>query len=155
MKKLWYYDIQGLTFGIAVKDDKITDIFIGKKTLPYSSEEKNYISDMTAKCLREYFRGERINFDIPIFPEGTEFQKKVWEITSRIPYGESMTYGDIAQSLGNKNLARAVGNALNKNPMLILIPCHRVVGASENKFGFAIGEDMKKMLMNIEGIYFD
>ena len=81
--------------------------------------------------LEEYFAGKRHDIDIPIAPKGTEFQKRVWQALSEIPYGETRSYKDIAKSCGNEKACRAVGMANNKNPIAIIIPCHRVIGSNK------------------------
>lgn len=99
--------------------------------------------------LGEYFRGECVSFSVDIAPHGTEFQLAVWREMQKIPYGEVRTYGEIAKAVGRSGAARAVGQACHVNPILILIPCHRVVSSS-GIGGFAIGLDRKKILLKIE-----
>ncbi|HHT83207.1 MAG: methylated-DNA--[protein]-cysteine S-methyltransferase [Christensenellales bacterium] len=100
--------------------------------------------------LKEYFNGQRKYFDLPIKAEGSPFCRKVWQQLRKIPYGSTASYSDIASLAGNPKAARAVGRACNKNPVLILIPCHRVVGKNGNLTGFACGADKKKLLLDIE-----
>ena len=100
--------------------------------------------------LREYFAGERREFDIPLAPEGTEFQQKVWKALEEIPYGETRSYGEIAQAVGSPRAARAVGLANNKNPIPIMIPCHRVIGADGAMTGYAGGVENKQFLLKLE-----
>jgi len=100
--------------------------------------------------LREYFNGSRKDFDLPLSPQGTDFQQSVWELMQQIPYGRTKTYGEIAALLGNPNKARAVGGAANKNPLPLVIPCHRVMGANSQLTGFAGGLDTKKFLLDLE-----
>ncbi len=102
--------------------------------------------------LDEYFRGIRKKFDIPIEPNGTNFQKKVWQELIKIPYGTYTTYKDIANKIGNKNASRAVGNANNKNPILIIIPCHRVIGSNNKLKGYSQGVSYQEKLLKIEKI---
>ncbi len=102
--------------------------------------------------LEEYFEGRRKKFDIPIKPEGTDFQKKVWQELTKIPYGTYTTYKDIANKIKNKNASRAVGSANNKNPILIIIPCHRVIGSNKKLKGYSEGINYQKMLLKIEKI---
>lgn len=103
--------------------------------------------------LEEYFNSERTHFDIPIKPEGTEFQHKVWEQLRAIPYGNLKSYGHIAKQIGDKDASRAVGMACKMNPLLIIIPCHRVVGANNKLTGFNIGLDKKSFLLDHENAY--
>lgn len=101
----------------------------------------------------EYFAGKRENFDIPVKPEGTEFQQKVWSELKKIPYGEVRSYGDIAKTVGSPDASRAVGLACKMNPLLIVIPCHRVLGVNNKLTGFAIGVDKKSYLLSHEKAY--
>lgn len=100
--------------------------------------------------LQEYFVGTRDRFDIPLRFEGTNFQKQVWQELQRIPYGETRTYGEIATYMDKPHAARAVGQANNKNPLMIFIPCHRVIGAKGALVGYANGLGMKKTLLDLE-----
>lgn len=106
------------------------------------------------KQLREYMDGERKSFSIPLKPKGTEFQKKVWNELLKIPYGEVRTYGEIAEAVGCPKGARAVGLACNKNPIIILIPCHRVVGKNGKLTGYACGIDVKEKFLSLENAKF-
>lgn len=103
-----------------------------------------------ARELEEYFRGERQSFDLPLAQAGTPFQQKVWMALREIPYGETATYGQIAARVGSPRGARAVGMACNRNSVLILIPCHRVIGADGSLTGFAGGLDRKEKLLGLE-----
>lgn len=100
--------------------------------------------------LEEYFNGTRRTFNIPLEPEGTEFQRKVWNALREISFGETASYGQIAQRIGNPKASRAVGMACNRNPILIMIPCHRVIGAEGKLVGFGCGLEMKEKLLDIE-----
>ena len=103
--------------------------------------------------LSEYFSGTRTEFDIPLAPRGTPFQKLVWQELCRIPYGQTRTYGEIAAAIGKPGAARAVGMACNRNPIWLLIPCHRVVGRNGALTGYAGGLDMKRKLLELEQKY--
>ena len=100
--------------------------------------------------LDEYFRGERKRFTIPVKPCGTAFQQDVWRKIQRIGYGKTVSYKDISESMGKPGACRAVGNACGKNPVLIIIPCHRVIGASGSLTGYAGGIDKKVRLLELE-----
>lgn len=100
--------------------------------------------------LSEYFAGKRTFFDLPLAPEGTPFQKRVWKALCSIPYGETRTYGEIAEMIGSPKAARAVGMANHNNPVMILIPCHRVIGADGSLTGYACGVEVKKRLLALE-----
>lgn len=104
----------------------------------------------TQKQLNEYFAGKRQQFDLPLDFEGTEFQKKVWQALLTIPFGETRSYRDIAEQIGNVKAVRAVGAANGKNPISIIAPCHRVVGANGKLVGFAGGLENKEILLKIE-----
>ncbi len=100
--------------------------------------------------LLEYLAGRRRDFDLPLDPEGTPFQKSVWEALRAIPWGTTRTYGQIAAAIGRPKAVRAVGQANNRNPIAIFIPCHRVVGADGALTGYAGGLDMKQKLLELE-----
>lgn len=102
--------------------------------------------------LAEYFSGARQGFDLPLAPEGTEFQRRVWEELSRIPFGETRNYGEIAQAIGNPKASRAVGAANGRNPIPIVVPCHRVIGADGSLTGFGGGLETKQRLLALEGV---
>lgn len=104
----------------------------------------------TVKELTEYFAGKRKEFDLPINAHGTEFQTKVWKALCDIPYGETRSYSDIAEAIGNSTAVRAVGGANNKNPISIVVPCHRVIGKNGTMVGYGGGLPMKEYLLNIE-----
>ena len=116
-------------------------------------EDNLPILEKAYKQLKEYFVGERKEFDLPLDPVGTEFQMKVWEALQTIPYGETRTYKEIAAQIGNENASRAVGMANNRNPLPIFIPCHRVVGADGGIVGYAGGTDVKAALLELEKKY--
>ncbi|MGW9183857.1 methylated-DNA--[protein]-cysteine S-methyltransferase [Agromyces sp. NPDC055661] len=101
--------------------------------------------------LGEYLDGRRTEFDLPMAPTGDEFQLSVWRMLRGIPYGETTTYGELAERLGDRNLARRVGGAVGRNPLSILVPCHRVVGADGSLTGYAGGLDRKRFLLELEG----
>lgn len=103
--------------------------------------------------LRDYFAGKRQYFDLPMSPEGTDFQKNVWQHLQQIPYGQTRTYGELAAMAGNKKASRAVGMANHCNPILILIPCHRVIGADGSLTGYAAGIAAKQFLLQMEKAY--
>ncbi len=104
-----------------------------------------------ANQLEEYFAGERTTFDIPMEPAGTTFQKEVWAELSKIPYGETISYGELARRVGRPKGPRAVGQANGKNPIPIIVPCHRVLAAN-GLGGYAGGLAMKRALLAVEGV---
>ena len=100
--------------------------------------------------LREYFAGSRTEFDLPLSPEGTEFQRSVWRRLQEIPYGETISYGELAKRVGNPKASRAVGAANGQNPIPIVIPCHRVIGSNGKLTGFGGGLPTKEALLGLE-----
>ncbi len=103
-----------------------------------------------ARQLREYFAGSRTDFDLPLAPQGTEFQRQVWRRLQEIPYGETISYGELARRVGNPKASRAVGAANGQNPIPIVIPCHRVIGANGKLTGFGGGLPTKEALLALE-----
>jgi methylated-DNA-[protein]-cysteine S-methyltransferase len=101
--------------------------------------------------LGEYFRGDRTAFDLPLAPRGNPFQQRVWSLLRRIPYGQVRSYGQLATELGDPRLARAVGAANGRNPISVIVPCHRVVGAGGSLVGYAGGLARKRFLLDVEG----
>ena len=108
------------------------------------------LSDLAARQLLEYFDGRRRSFELPLHPAGTPFQQAVWQTISQIPYGETATYGQIAAMLRNPKASRAVGQAANRNPLWIIVPCHRVVGKNQALTGYAGGLETKQALLKLE-----
>ncbi|MBO5208192.1 MAG: methylated-DNA--[protein]-cysteine S-methyltransferase [Lachnospiraceae bacterium] len=115
-----------------------------------TTQQESSLLQEAKKQLQEYFAGERKVFDLPVKPQGTPFQQKVWSALRTIPYGETCSYGEIAAKIGNPKAARAVGGANNKNPILIVIPCHRVIGANGAMVGFGCGLPVKEYLLLLE-----
>ena len=105
-----------------------------------------------ARQLREYFSGKRQAFDLPLAASGTQFQHSVWTALSQIPYGELRSYRDIAEQLGKPKAVRAVGAANGRNPLPIVVPCHRVIGSNGSLTGFAGGLPAKQCLLELEGV---
>jgi methylated-DNA-[protein]-cysteine S-methyltransferase len=103
------------------------------------------------KQLDEYFAGTRTTFDLPLRPIGTAFQLVVWEQLRQIPFGETISYGELARRVGNPAASRAVGMANGRNPISIIVPCHRVIGADGSLTGFGGGVDVKRKLLELEG----
>jgi methylated-DNA-[protein]-cysteine S-methyltransferase len=104
----------------------------------------------TRRQLQEYFAGARTDFDIPLAMEGSDFQRRVWDALRDIPYGETESYGQVALRIGKPGAARAVGLANGRNPVGIIVPCHRVVGSSGDLTGYGGGLDRKRMLLDLE-----
>jgi len=108
--------------------------------------------DAARRQLDEYFAGRRRRFDLPLLPLGTEFQQQVWEQLRTIDYGRTLSYGELAERVTDARAARAVGLALGSNPLPIVIPCHRVIGADGSMTGFGGGIDRKRFLLRLEGV---
>jgi methylated-DNA-[protein]-cysteine S-methyltransferase len=102
--------------------------------------------------LDAYFAGDLRSFDLPLAPRGTDFQRKVWDLLRGIPYGTTISYGELARRAGNPNACRAVGAANGKNPLPIVIPCHRVIGRDGRMTGFGGGIEVKRYLLRLEGV---
>jgi methylated-DNA-[protein]-cysteine S-methyltransferase len=143
---------------IAIADDAgLTHVdFVGakyeRKTAP------GWIEDPAAPALRacgkqlaEYFAGRRTAFDLPLAPQGTPFQQRVWQEIARVPYGKTITYGELAKRAGAPGQARAAGAATGRNPLGVVVPCHRIMGADGSLTGYAGGLDRKRGLLELEG----
>lgn len=120
---------------------------------PECSNAIGYFSEV-ARQLDEYFEGIRVHFDLEISPDGTEFQRRVWDELVKIPYGETKSYKEIAELIGLPNAQRAIGSACNKNPILLIIPCHRVIAKTGKLTGFVGGLDAKMTLLKLEKTLF-
>ena len=115
-------------------------------------DEKSELTDKLIKELKEYLKGSRKDFTIydSMLLAGTNFQKKVWQDLLHIPYGQTKTYKDIAKNIGNEKAVRAVATAIGKNPLMIITPCHRVIGSDGKMHGYAYGINLKKKLLDLE-----
>lgn len=151
MKHVYYYEYPVGTLGIAQDEKGVTNIFFRQRdALSDAVTEETDLIKRAAAQLDEYFAGTRKAFDIPLSFYGTEFQKKVWHALCTIPYGETRSYKQIAEQAGCPGGARAVGMANNQNPIMIVVPCHRVIGANGKLVGYASGVDVKKFLLDLE-----
>ena len=115
----------------------------------FGAREDTGFGDVTQQ-LGEYFASQREDFDLPIDPRGDEFQHRVWTLISRIPYGQTSTYGELAREIGNGVLAKDVGQAVGRNPLSVIVPCHRVVGKDGRLTGYAGGLARKRFLLDLE-----
>lgn len=135
---------------LVIKSDgqAITEVSFSEKDIP----EQNgcEVLDVCHRQLEEYFSGKRQSFDLPLSPEGTPFQQKVWSELQKIHYGETITYMDLAVRLGDPKCIRAAGTANGRNPIAVIIPCHRVIGAGNKLTGYAGGIWRKKLLLELE-----
>ena len=130
MKKIFYYHKSVGKIGIGEENGVITDVFFGDYSMPDTvTIQETAIIKEASQQLDEYLEGRRKRFDLPVFAKGTPFQLLVWEALKTIPYGETRSYKDIAIQIGKAKACRAVGMANNRNPLSIVIPCHRVIGS--------------------------
>ncbi len=135
----------------AEAEDKITHIFLPGDILPVEMElQATPLLKETEQQIKAYLKGMLKTFSLPIDPHGTVFMKRVWEGLINVPYGEVRSYADIAEAIGAPKACRAVGLANNRNPIPILIPCHRVVGKNGTLTGYRGGLDLKKALLDLE-----
>lgn len=148
MSKYAFYDFEFGILKIGYTDTAI--IFLKQVDQIDVDNEHSTLSDLAFDQVREYLKGHRRTFDFPYELHGTEFQKKVWNALCQVPYGETCTYKEIASVVGNSKASRAVGMANNKNPLMVVVPCHRIVGTHGNLIGYAGGLDMKKALLELE-----
>jgi len=158
-KKMFYTTISHIGQISALgTDDFITRIFLPGTDIPNSAVQKNEksssankIMEMLFEEIQDYFSGKRKYFTVPYkILTGTAFQKLVWNAISEIPYGETVSYKEIAQRIGRPAACRAVGNALGENPLPLLIPCHRVISMGNTLGGFSSSMEIKKYLLNLE-----
>jgi methylated-DNA-[protein]-cysteine S-methyltransferase len=134
-------------------ENKLTIVGLVGDDLPEDAvSQKTALLAEAAKQLDEYFAGKRREFDLPLAPQGTEFQRAAWNALCSIPFGETRSYGQMAALIGKPKAARAVGGANNRNPIAVIIPCHRVIGANGAMVGYRGGLDIKEYLLKLEGI---
>ncbi|MEG2545801.1 MAG: methylated-DNA--[protein]-cysteine S-methyltransferase [Niameybacter sp.] len=156
MRYIQYYNAPIGLLGIVEEEGAITHITFGEETLQEAikegtlQEERTSLLQEAIRQLEAYFLGELEVFNLPLCPEGTPFMKEVWQALQAIPYGEIRSYKDIAEAVGRDKAYRAVGLANNRNPIPIIIPCHRVVGANGKLVGYAGGLDIKTHLLELE-----
>lgn len=154
MKYIYSYNIIFGEYSIVEDEDKIVGVFSkGTREFKDAIERETELIRETYRQLEEYLGARRKVFDLPLNPEGTDFQKLVWKELLNIAYGETRSYKEIAQAIGRDKAFRAVGNANNKNPIGIIIPCHRVIGSDGKMVGYANGLDMKLELLELEKKY--
>lgn len=135
---------------LTAQDGKLIEI---TRTEKAGEDEPDPATDRAAAQLMEYFDGKRKEFTLEVAPRGTPFQRAVWERLAAIPYGTTVTYGELAQATGRPTACRAVANAVGKNPLLIVFPCHRVVAAN-GLGGFSAGIAVKRTLLRLEAVDF-
>ena len=142
---------------LSEEEGKLTKLYlqqddISQQNVDNSPVPATKLLQTACRQLDEYFAGKRKDFDLPLAMKGTDFQQKVWAALREIPYGETRSYADIAERIGNPKGVRAVGQANNRNPILIITPCHRVIHKNGDISGFGCGNEVKRYLLNLEGI---
>ena len=148
------YAVYPFPFGqlkIGYRDDAVT--LLMRTDERARGEGWTPLTDLVFQQVTEYLNGRRRDFDFPYVLRGTEFQQRVWRALCAIPYGETRTYGEVAAAVGSPKAARAVGMANHRNPILIAVPCHRVIGADGRLVGYGSGLDMKEVLLRLEKKY--
>ncbi|MCX7067939.1 MAG: methylated-DNA--[protein]-cysteine S-methyltransferase [Methylococcales bacterium] len=137
--------------GIAKQDGNITEVYFASESIPQDVElvETALISEAFLQ-LNAYFAGELKNFSLPLAPRGTDFMQTVWKALCAVPYGKTASYKDIALAIDNPKAIRAVGQANNKNPIPIFIPCHRIIGSNGKLVGYSGGLEIKAFLLELE-----
>lgn len=165
MERMLFIETPVGKLGITASDEAVTRIFFGReyrnRRRPRNAPEActpetgGSLLLQAAAELAEYFAGTRREFTLPLAPAGTPFQQAVWEALRMIPYGETRTYGQIAAQIGRPTACRAVGMANNRNPIAIVVPCHRVVGSTGALVGYAGGLGVKTHLLNLEKAHED
>lgn len=151
MLSLFEYDLGVIgKVSIAATPTEITHISFGHLTLKEAKVSETLLIKQACSQLKEYLAGQRKHFDLPLGPQGTDFQKRVWEALRQIPYGQTRSYKEIAIMAQSPKGCRAVGMANNKNPIAIVVPCHRVIGSNGKMVGYAGGLDIKERLLELE-----
>ena len=153
MKKVFYYEYPIGGIGIAEDNDAITRVYFlvnNKKDFNGYAVAETSLIKKAAKQLKEYFAGKRKEFELPLAPAGTEFQRSVWRALQTISYGKTRSYGEIAAQIEKPKACRAVGMANNRNPIVIIVPCHRVIGHDGSLVGYGGGLDIKRYLLDLE-----
>ncbi len=135
--------------GIVVRESDGSSASFASREVGAPRQDVSLLDDVASQ-LGRYFGGSLLSFEVNIDPPGTEFQRRVWTALREIPYGETRSYAEIAAAVGQPKAARAVGMANNRNPIALIIPCHRVVGADGSLTGYAAGLDVKQALLNLE-----
>lgn len=153
MKNMIYYKSPIGNLIIVEEENTIIKLCFKEQEITNIKDVREFETPLLKKAkkqLEEYFEGKRKKFDLALRLNGTSFQNKVWKALLNIPYAKTCSYKDIAKNIGNENASRAVGNANNKNPLPIFIPCHRVIGSNGKLIGYAGGLDIKIKLLELE-----
>ena len=135
---------------LCAEDERLVGLYLPDRPAPPGPSGRGGVLARAAAQLTEYFAGERRDFDLALAPSGTEFQRAVWHALADIPFGATCSYGDLARAVGRPSASRAVGAANGKNRIAIILPCHRVIGASGELTGYGGGLPMKRWLLDHE-----
>ena len=149
MEHVWHIGSPVGDLTLTEEEGALTGLYFGRLSRPGEAGPTALLEE-AARQLREYFAGQRREFDLPLCLRGTAFQMQVWQALQAIPYGEVRTYGEIARAIGKPKACRAVGMANHKNPISIIVPCHRVVGADGSLTGYGGGLAAKEFLLALE-----
>lgn len=136
---------------ISSTEEAVTGIHFDTDGQAQHQTEDHQLLTKACHQLKDYFDGDLLEFDLPLLPAGTDFEQTVWQALQEIPYGQTISYGQLAQKLGDSNKVRAVGRANGQNPISIIIPCHRVIGANGDLTGYGGGIERKRWLLQHEG----
>jgi methylated-DNA-[protein]-cysteine S-methyltransferase len=155
MKVFDYYDSPLGRMMLVANDEGLAGVyFVGQKHYRRANgmarSDSNESLQKAKRQLKEYFSGKRKTFDLPLAPEGSDFQRAVWKTIARVPFGETISYAELARRAGHPGSARAAGAATGRNPIGIIVPCHRIVGADGTLTGYAGGLEKKKKLLALE-----
>jgi len=154
MKNIFFYKTPVGKIALCEENGFVTNlIFNPDKKYENCEEKETPILKEAFSQLEKYFAGELKNFDIPVSLHGTEFSKKIWQELKKISYGKVLSYGEVAHLIGNPKASRATGTALGKNPIPIIIPCHRVISSDGSIGGFSAGIEIKKKLLKLEQVF--
>ncbi len=152
-EKVAYYPTELGNLTIVTNETHVTAVQFTKVDIDRADSQPSPLSEQAIQQIREYFAGERQQFDLPIKQAGTDFQQQVWQALTRIPYGQTLSYRQVAENVGRPKAYRAVGLANNRNKIAIIMPCHRVIGSNGQLVGYAGGLDIKQRLLALEATY--
>jgi len=150
MKKFFPYRLKGINLVIAEEDNAIAGVFFGTKPPVGFVKTETPLIKKAAAHIEEYLSGKRKRFSLPLVMHGTEFQRAAWRALQDIPYGETRSYKEIAAAIGRPTAVRAVGMANHRNPISIIVPCHRVIGHDGSLVGYGGGLPLKRRLLELE-----
>jgi methylated-DNA-[protein]-cysteine S-methyltransferase len=145
-----YYTCNEIKIFVTIENEEVTSISLANEPQKISAQSSPMMKSVIQQ-IDEYFHGKRRAFHFPIRPKGTDFQQEIWQLVAGIPYGTSLAYVKVAQKFGDAKMVRAVAHAIAKNPILIAIPCHRVIGSDGSLIGYSGGIAVKRQLLELEG----